>query len=253
MNPLPRLNHELKFETASSKSLRSRKEVPEMLTLYALVLTDSLHLPTIIGYFNTRPAACQARQSAHAWLKGESQSVESLKCFSNAAMNILDQCRTAIEKNPAHYVDLRVKPADDLSDPETTPFRVYYETATGDRHFTVIETITDLTATRIVSHTVPNCTVIVTAFPGEYVETVGYTEVKSEMLDALALHQPKPTADSLAEFAKLAESGTITRSQFETFAYHAVNSPLPNENFTDLNALADTLRKALDEGTQIIL
>lgn len=63
----------------------------------------------------------------------------------------------------------------------------------------------------------------------------------------------KPTADSLAEFAKLAESGTITRSQFETFAYHAVNSPLPNENFTDLNALADTLRKALDEGTQIIL
>lgn len=60
-------------------------------------------------------------------------------------------------------------------------------------------------------------------------------------------------AASLTEFAKLAESGTITRSQFETFAYHAVNSPLPNENFTDLNALADTLRKALDEGTQIIL
>lgn len=125
-------------------------------SLYALVLTDSLHLPTIIGYFNTRPAACQARQSAHAWLKGESQSVEDLKCFSNAAMNILDQCRTAIEKNPAHYVDLRVKPADDLSDPETTPFRVYYETAAGDRHFTVLETVTDLAATRIVSHTVPN-------------------------------------------------------------------------------------------------
>lgn len=102
-------------------------------SLYALILTDSLHLPTTIGYFNTRPAACQARQSARA------------------------------------------------------------------------------------------------------------------------LHQPKPTADSLAEFAKLAESGTITRSQFETFAYHAVNSPLPNENFTDLNALADALRKALDEGTQIIL
>lgn len=118
---------------------------------------------------------------------------------------------------------------------------------------TVMETITDLTASRIVSHTVPNCTVIVTAFPDEHVETVGYTEVKPEMLDALALHQPKPTAASLAEFAKLAESGTITRSQFETFAYHAVNSPLPNENFTDLNALADTLRKALDEGTQIIL
>lgn len=52
-------------------------------SLYALILTDSLHLPTIIGYFNTRPAACQARQSAHAWLKGESQSVESLNCFSN--------------------------------------------------------------------------------------------------------------------------------------------------------------------------
>lgn len=222
-------------------------------SLYALILTDSLHLPTTIGYFNTRPAACQARQSAHAWMKGESQSVESLKCFSNAAVNILDECRTAIEKNPAHYIDLRVKPVDDLSDPETTPFRVYYETAAGDRYFTVMETVTDLTATRIVSHTVPNCTVIVTAFPDEHVETVGYTEVKPEMLDALALHQPKPTAASLAEFAKLAESGTITRSQFETFAYHAVNSPLPNENFTDLNALADTLRKALDEGTQIIL
>lgn len=168
-------------------------------------------------------------------------------------MNILDQCCTAIEKNPAHYIDLRVKPVDDLSDPETTPFRVYYETAAGDRHFTVMETITDLTATRIVSHTVPNCTVIVTAFPDEHVETVGYTEVKPEMLDALALFQPKPTADSLTEFAKLAESGTITRSQFETFAYHAVNSPLPNENSTDLKATADALRKALDEGTQIIL
>jgi hypothetical protein len=222
-------------------------------SLYALILTDSLHLPTIIGYFNTRPAACQARQSARAWLEDESQSVESLKCFSAAAMNILDQCRTAIEKNPAHYIDLRIRPADDLFDPETAPFRVYYETATGDRHFTVMEAITDLTATRIVSHTVPNCTVIVTAFPDEHVETVGYTEVKPEMLDALALHQPKPTADSLIEFAKLADSGTITRSQFETFAYHAVNSPLPNENFTDLKALADTLRKALDEGTQIIL
>lgn len=222
-------------------------------SLYALILTDSLHLPTIIGYFNTRPAACQARQSARAWLEDESQSVEDLKCFSNAAMNILDQCRAAIEKNPAHYVDLRIRPADDLSDFETTPFRVYYETAAGDRYFTTLETVTDLTATRIVSHTVPNCTVIVTAFPDEHVETVGYTEVKPEMLDALALHQPKPTADSLIEFAKLADSGTITRSQFETFAHHAVNSPLPNENFTDLNALANTLRKSLDEGTQIIL
>lgn len=73
-------------------------------------------------------------------------------------------------------------------------------------------------------------------------------------LPALATRHPFILlAASLAEFAKLAESGTITRSQFETFAYHAVNSPLPNENFTDLNALADTLRKALDEGTQIIL
>ena len=222
-------------------------------SLYALILTDSLHLPTIIGYFNTRPAASQARQSARAWLEGESQSVECLKCFFPAAMHILYQCRTAIEKNPAHYIDLRIRPVDDLSDPETTPFRVYYETATGDRHFTVMKAVTDLAASRIVSHTVPNCTVIVTAFPDEHVETVGYTEVKPEMLDALALHQPKPTASSLIEFAKLAESGTITRSQFETFAHHAVNSPLPNENFTDLNALADTLRKALDEGTQIIL
>lgn len=164
-------------------------------SLYALILTDSLHLPTIIGYFNTRPAACQARQSAHAWLKGESQSVESLKCFSGATMLILDECRTAIEKNPAHYVDLRVKPADDLSDPETTPFRVYYETAAGDRHFTVMETVTDLTATRIVSHTVPNCKVIVTAFPDEHVETVGYEDaifsaLRAGLHDFICHHGP---------------------------------------------------------------
>lgn len=44
-----------------------------------------------------------------------------------------------------------------------------------------------------------------------------------------------------------------TRSQFETFARCAVNSPLPNESSADLKATADTLRKALDEGTQIIL
>lgn len=222
-------------------------------SLYALTLTDSLHLPTIIGYFNTRPAACQARQSARAWLEDESQSVESLKCFSNAAMNILDQCRTAIEKNPAHYVDLRIRSVDDLSDPQTTSFTVYYETATGDRHFTVLETVTDLCATRIVSHTVPNCTVVVTAFPDEHVETIGYSEVQPEMLDTLALHQPKPIADSLIEFAKLAESGTITRSQFETFARCAVNSPLPNESSADLKVLADALRKAFDEGTAILL
>lgn len=222
-------------------------------SLYALTLTDSLHLPTVIGYFNTRPAACQARQSARAWLEDESQSVESLKCFSNAAMNILDQCRTAIEKNPTHYVDLRIRSVDDLSDPQTTSFTVYYETATGDRHFTVLETVTDLCATRIVSHTVPNCTVVVTAFPDEHVETIGYSEVKPEMLDALALHQPKSTADSLIEFAKLADAGTITRSQFETFARCAVNSPLPNESSADLKVLADALRKSLNEGTAILL
>lgn len=222
-------------------------------SLYALTLTDSLHLPTIIGYFNTRPAACQARQNARAWLEDESQSVESLKCFSNAAMNVLDTCRTAIEKNPAHYVDLRIRSVDDLSDPETTPFTVYYETAAGDRHFTMLNTITDLAAIRIVSHTVPNCKVITVTTPGDLIETVGYTEVKPEMLDALALHQPKPTADSLIEFAKLAESGTITRSQFETFARCAVNSPLPNENPADLKATVDTLRKSLDEGTAILL
>lgn len=222
-------------------------------SLYALILTDSLHMPTTIGYFNTRPAACQARQSARTWLEDEPQSVESLKCFSNAAMNVLDTCRTAIEKNPAHYVDLRIRPVDNLSDLETTQFRIYYETATGDRHFTVLETVTDLCATRIVSHTVPNCKIVVTAFPDEHVEPVGYSEVQPEMLDALALHQPKPTADSLIEFAKLADAGTITRSQFETFARCAVNSPLPNENSADLKVLADALRKSLDEGTAILL
>lgn len=222
-------------------------------SLYALTLTDSLHMPTTIGYFNTRPAACQARQSARAWLEDEPQSVESLKCFSNAAMNVLDTCRTAIEKNPAHYVDLRIRPVDDLSDPETTQFRIYYETATGDRHFTVLETVTDLCATRIVSHTVPNSNIVLVAFPDEHVETVGYSEVQPEMLDALALHQPKPTADSLIEFAKLADAGTITRSQFETFARCAVNSPLPNESSADLKATADALRKSLDEGTAILL
>lgn len=193
-----------------------------MNSLYALILTDSLHLPTTIGYFNTRPAACQARQSAHAWLKGESQSVESLKCFSNAAMNILDQCCTAIEKNPAHYIDLRVKPVDDLSDPETTPFRVYYETAAGDRYFTVMETVTDLCASRIVSHTVPNCTVIVTAFPDEHVETVGYTEVKPEMLDALA--RTRILADTATAYHDETDSLLLSsyvdylNSHFEAFA-----------------------------------
>lgn len=222
-------------------------------SLYALILTDSLHLPTTIGYFNTRPAACQARQSARLYLAHESQPLDNIRNFSNAAMNVLDTCLTAIEKNPAHYVDLRIRSVDDLSDLQTTSFTVYYETATGDRHFTVLKTVTDLCATRIVSHTIPNCTVVVTAFPDEHVETVGYSEVKPEMLDALALHQPKPTADSLIEFAKLADSGTITRSQFETFARCAVNSPLPNESSADLKATADDLRKALDEGTQIIL
>lgn len=222
-------------------------------SLYALTLTDSLHLPAIIGYYNTRQAACQARQSARLYLAHESQPLDDLRNFSSAAMNVLDTCLTAIEKNPAHYVDLRIRSADDLSDPITTPYTVYYETATGDRHFTVLETVTDLCATRIVSHTVPNCKVVVTAFPDEHIETVGYSEVKSEMLDALALHQPKPTADSLIEFAKLAESGTITRSQFETFARCACNSPLPNENPADLKSTADTLRKSLDEGTAIFL
>ena len=159
-------------------------------TLSALTLTDSRHLPAIIGYYNTRQAACQARQSARLYLAHESQPLDDLRNFSSAAMNVLDTCRTAIEKNPAHYVDLRIRSVDDLSDPETTSFTVYYETATGDRHFTVLETITDLAASRIVFHTIPNCKVVVTAFPDEHVETVGYTEVKPEMLDALALHSP---------------------------------------------------------------
>lgn len=222
-------------------------------SLYALTLTDSLHVPTVIGYYSTRAAACRDRQTLRDYLAHESQPLDDLRNFSSAAMNVLDTCLTAIEKNPAHYVDLRIRSVDDLSDPETTPFRVYYETATGDRHFTTLETITDLAASRIVSHTIPNCTVITVTTPGDLIETVGYTEVKPEMLDALALHQPKPTADSLIEFAKLAESGTITRSQFETFARCAINSPLPNENPADLKATADTLRKSLDEGTAILL
>lgn len=85
-------------------------------SLYALILTDSLHLPTAIGFFNTRQAASYARRTARLYLAHESQPLDDLRNFSNA-----------------------------------------------------------------------------------------------------------------------------------------VNSPLPNENFTDLNALADALRKALDEGTQIIL
>ena len=222
-------------------------------SLYALTLTDSLHLPTIIGYYNTRQAACQARQSARLYLAHESQPLDDLRNFSSAAMNVLDTCLTAIEKNPAHYVDLRIRSVEDLSDLEATPFTVYYQTAAGDRHFTVLETITDLCASRIISNTVPNCKVVITAFPDEHVETVGYSEVKPEMLDALAFHQPKPTADSLIEFAKLADAGTITRSQFETFARCACNSPLPNENPADLKSTVDTLRKSLDEGTAILL
>lgn len=222
-------------------------------SLYALTLTDSLHLPTVIGYYNTKQAASQARQSARMYLAHESQPLDDPCNFFSTVTNILDTCINAIKKNPAHYVDMRIKIVDDLSDPETTPFTVYYETAAGDRHFTMLNTITDLAAIRIVSHTVPNCKVITVTTPGDLIETVGYTEVKPEMLDALALHQPKPTADSLIEFAKLAESGTITRSQFETFARCAVKSPLPNENSADLKVFADALRKALDEGTAILL
>lgn len=89
-------------------------------SLYALILTDSLHLPTTIGYFNTRPAACQARQSAHAWLKGESQSVESLKCFSAAAMNILTQCSTMREAK-AETKPLTLQSATTLAAPPIAP------------------------------------------------------------------------------------------------------------------------------------
>ena len=222
-------------------------------SLYALILTDSLHLPTVIGYYNTKQAASQARQSARMYLAHESQPLDDPCNFFSTVTNILDTCINAIKKNPAHYVDMRIKIVDDLSDPETTLFTVYYETAAGDRHFTMLNTITDLAAIRIISHTVPNCKVITVTTPGDLIETVGYTEVKPEMLDALALHQPKSTADSLIEFAKLADSGTITRSQFETFARCAVNSPLPNENPADLKAAADTLRKSLDEGIAILL
>lgn len=222
-------------------------------SLYALTLTDSLHVPTVIGYYSTRAAACRDRQTLRDYLAHEPMPLDKLLNFSNAAMNIIDQCIIAIEKNPAHYVNLHVTSADDLSDPITTPYTVYYETAAGDRHYTTLETETSIAAQRIISYTIPNCIVITATTPGDLIETVGYTEVKPEMLDALALHQPKPTADSLAEFAKLAESGTITRSQFETFARCAVNSPLPNESYDDLKTLADILRKALDEGTAILL
>ena len=222
-------------------------------SLYALTLTDSLHLPTVIGYYNTKQAASQARQSARMYLAHEFQPLDDPCNFFSTVTNILDTCINAIKKNPAHYVDMRIKIVDDLSDPETTPFTVYYETAAGDRHFTMLNTITDLAAIRIVSHTVPNCKVITVTTPGDLIETVGYTEVKPEMLDALALHQPKSTADSLIEFAKLADAGTITRSQFETFARCAINSPQPNESSVDLKVTADALRKALDEGTAILL
>lgn len=222
-------------------------------SLYALTLTDSLHLPTVIGYYNTKQAASQARQSARLYLAHESQPLDDPCNFFSTVTNILDTCINAIKKNPAHYVDMRIKIVDDLSDPETTPFTVYYETVAGDRHFTMLNTITDLAAIRIISHTVPNCKVITVTTPGDLIETVGYTEVKPEMLDALAIHQPKSTADSLIEFAKLADAGTITRSQFETFARCAINSPQPNESSADLKATADALRKSLNEGTAILL
>lgn len=226
-------------------------------SLHTLTLTDSLHSPIIIGCFNTRAAACHARSVIRAYLEREPQEYSDfgsvIRNLSSAAMNLLDECAAAIDKNPAHYVNLHVTNADDLSDPITTTYTIYYETVTGDRHFTPINATASLVADVIVRHTVPHCTVITVTTPGDLIETVGYTEVKPEMLDTLALHQPKPTADSLAEFAKLAESGTITRSQFETFARCAVNSPLPNENPADLKATADTLRKSLDAGTAILL
>lgn len=221
-------------------------------SLYALILTDSLHLPTTIGYFNTRPAACQARQSAHAWMKDESQSVESLNCFSNAVVNILDQCRTAIEKNPAHYVATNLCPVESLSTPESNPFTVYYTTEAGNRYFTTLKALVKVDAGIIVMKTVPHCKILTTA-PDDPVESASYTEIKPEMLDSLAIHQPKSTKRALFEFAKLVQNGAITRGQFETFVHSVVNNPLPNESIGDLKETVSDLRRCLKYNIEILI
>lgn len=48
-------------------------------SLYALTLTDSLHLPTAIGFFNTRQAASYARRTARLYLAHESQPLDDLR------------------------------------------------------------------------------------------------------------------------------------------------------------------------------
>ena len=147
-----------------------------MNSLYALILTDSLHLPTTIGYFNTRPAACQARQSARAWLDDESQSVESLNCFSNAAVNILDECRAAIKAHHNHFVNLRSLALNDpyrIWQPELRQYAVtfYIPYAKCVTYFTAMSTII---AERIVQKTLESAK-DVTAFliPSDHPEYKG--------------------------------------------------------------------------------
>lgn len=142
------------------------------------------------------------------------------------------------KRTPRHYIDLRVKPVDDLSDPETTPFRVYYETAAGDRYFTVMETVTDLCASRIVSHTIPNSNIVLVAFPDEHVETVGYTEVKPGMLDALALFQSIPNAPitvTHTSYINFAMNGVYYSYELDNnpfFSFHYLKTPIDPKSET---------------------
>ena len=145
-------------------------------SLYALTLTDSLHLPAIIGYYNTRQAACQARQSARLYLAHESQPLDDLRNFSSAAMNVLDTCRTAVKAHPNHFVNLRSLALNDpyrIWQPELRQYAVtfYIPCAKCVTYFTAMSTTI---AERIVQKTLENAK-DVTAFciPSDHPEYIG--------------------------------------------------------------------------------
>jgi hypothetical protein len=220
--------------------------------LWSLVLTDSLHAPSILGFFNTHDGGVDAGEAVERYLTHQLNRSDNFSNFSGTTMRILDECAAAIEKNPAHYVATNLCPVESLSTPESNPFTIYYTTEVGNRYFTTLKALVKVDAGIIVMKTVPHCKILTTA-PDDPVESASYTEIKPEMLDSLAIHQPKSTKRALFEFAKLVQNGAITRGQFETFVHSVVNNPLPNESIDDLKETVSDLRRCLNYNIEILI
>lgn len=221
-----------------------------MNTPYALILTDSTHAPTVIGHYNSRQTIDEIRSAIRRYFTDD-EPVLPTDIIPGTAQ-VLNECRAAIEKNPAHYVATNLCPVESLSTPESNPFTVYYTTEAGNRYFTTLKALIKVDAGIIVMKTVPHCKILTTA-PDDPVESASYTEIKPEMLDSLAIHQPKSTKRALFEFAKLVQNGAITRGQFETFVHSVVNNPLPNESIDDLKETVSDLRRCLNYNIEILI